>query len=127
MAFTEPDNPTLDRRRYRVFISYSREDGDLIDDVARIVESIGLTAARVESVVILGDWFYAESVTGESGRGWRQTIFSRYAPAILNRMDAFDEEFDELLSACGWSASQSRSNAIGLLQALVDEEHVTPP
>jgi hypothetical protein len=90
-------------------------------DDARCAVAIRPTAARVESVVIVGDWFYAESVAGESGRGYVQTIFSRYAPAILNKVEAFDEEFDELLSARGWSAGQSRSSAISLLQALHDE------
>ena len=70
-----------------------------------------------DSVTIVGDWFCAESVTSEVGRGYRQTIFSRHAPTILNRIEAFDEEFEELLGDT--RASESRRAAIALIEEIL--------
>jgi hypothetical protein len=72
-----------------------------------------------EGVTILGDWFYAESVASEIGRGYRQTIFSRHAPTILNRIENFDEEFEELLRGAGVREDESRRAAIALMEELI--------
>lgn len=72
-----------------------------------------------DSVTILGDWFCAESVASEVGRGYRQTIFSRHAPTILNRIEAFDEEFEELLDEAGVHANESRRVAMELMEEMI--------
>lgn len=69
-----------------------------------------------ESVTILGDWFAAESVKARRGHGYLQTIFTRHAPSLLNRIESFDQEFHDLLAAKGWTSRNSRSRAIAEIQ-----------
>lgn len=74
-----------------------------------------------ESLTILGDWFLAESVSSRIGQGYRQTIFSTHAPSMLSRIEAFDQEFNELLDASGWSAETSRTEAISQIKEIIAE------
>jgi len=70
-----------------------------------------------ESVTLLGDWFAAESVSAEVGKGYRQTVFTRHAPTLMDKIAEFDAEFDELLRKQGVSRSESRRHAIGVIEA----------
>lgn len=45
------------------------------------------------NVLIVGDWFVAESVS-PTGRGFRDTIITRHAPSVLRRIDLFDATFE---------------------------------
>jgi hypothetical protein len=65
-----------------------------------------------QSLTILGDWFAAESVSNCAGIGYQQTIFTRHAPSMMSRIDAFEQEFAELLDARGWAADSTRSKAM---------------
>ncbi|MEW6533595.1 MAG: toll/interleukin-1 receptor domain-containing protein [Thermodesulfobacteriota bacterium] len=49
------------------------------------------------NLTIVGDWFAAESVSAELGKGYKQTIFTRHAPTVRSRIEAFDREIAELL------------------------------
>ncbi|MCL4694823.1 MAG: TIR domain-containing protein [Candidatus Hydrogenedentes bacterium] len=73
------------------------------------------------SVTILGNWFSAESLAGEGGRGYRQTVFTRHAPTVMEKLDVFDAEFDELLSAVKVKPEESRRWAIGVLEQTIQE------
>jgi len=68
------------------------------------------------SLTILGTWFAAESLTGSAGRGYRQTIFTRHAPTIMEKFDDFDAEFDELLASAGVPHMESRRHAIAVIE-----------
>lgn len=65
-----------------------------------------------ESTAILGDWYHAESVSGQLGQGYRQTIFTRHAPSVLQAVEEFDDEFNDHLHALGWRPNRSREAAI---------------
>ena len=73
------------------------------------------------SVTILGNWFSAESFAGLGGRGFRQTIFTRHAPSIMNKMSQFDAEFHELLETAGVKPLDSRSKAIEVIEKKIAE------
>jgi hypothetical protein len=73
------------------------------------------------SVTILGNWFTAESLAGEGGRGYRQTVFTRHAPTVMEKLDTFDAEFDELLSAVNVKPEESRRWAIGIIEHIIGE------
>lgn len=72
-----------------------------------------------QSVTILGDWFAAESASAQIGQGYRQTVFTRHAPSMLRKIEAFDQEFEEHLSARGWNAENSRANTIGEIKTIL--------
>lgn len=69
-----------------------------------------------ENVTILGDWFYAESVSPSLGSGYRQTIFTRHAPSMQAKLDLFDREFAGRLEALGWKPEESRDLALARLR-----------
>jgi hypothetical protein len=92
----------------------------LPDDKARIA----ITNLKSGSLLILGDWFVAESVSGAQGSGYRQTIFTRHAPAVRQRMEQFDEEIEARLADSGTPALQSRRVAIEQIdRVLADLAH----
>jgi hypothetical protein len=71
-----------------------------------------------ESITILGDWFYAESVSSSLEAGFRQTIFTRHAPSMQAKIDLFDREFTGLLSDLGWKPEESKERAVELLKEI---------
>lgn len=70
---------------------------------------------RPQSLTILGDWFMAESFAGHMSEGYRQTLFTGHAVSVQRRLEEFDREFDELLTASGIDHISSRSTAIAVL------------
>jgi hypothetical protein len=74
-----------------------------------------------ESLTIVGDWFAAESVSATMGQGYRQTIFTRHAPSMMRRIEAFDQEFNERLESLGWDAQTSRHSAVELIKKIISE------
>lgn len=72
-----------------------------------------------ESITILGDWFVAEAVSRSASQGYRQSIFTRHAPSIFNRISLFDREIEELLRKDGWTRSDSRRRAITYLNGII--------
>lgn len=95
------------------------------DDKVRVVFR---RAATPHSLTIVGDWFMAESMAADINKGYRQTIFTRHAPSIRDRVRAFDQEFEELCQEPGNEACPTRTGAIRVLEALLAEElRQTPP
>lgn len=72
------------------------------------------------SLTIVGNWFAAESVRSEMGRGYYQTIFTRHAPSLSQKIRDFDDEFHELLALQGVSPEDSRDHAMAHIGALID-------
>lgn len=98
----------------------------LIEFLKSMVDSpcqvaINTRMGHEESLTILGDWFAAESVSARVGRGYRQTVFTRHAPSMLGKIEAFDQEFKELLDDAGWAADTSREAAIAKMSEIVAE------
>jgi hypothetical protein len=75
------------------------------------------------SVTILGNWFTAESLAGIMGRGYQQTNFTRHAPTIMNKIENFDAEFDQILDAAGTSRTDSRKIAMKVLEDLISKAY----
>jgi hypothetical protein len=69
-----------------------------------------------DNLLIVGDWFAAESVSMR--REYRQTIFTRHAPTVADKITGFDTEFYELLEDAGVNAADSRRRCLDL----IDEE-----
>jgi hypothetical protein len=71
------------------------------------------------NVTIVGDWFLAEAVSASIGKGYQQTIFTRHAPTILTRIEAFDEELNSILNQQGIPAESSLDKAITELEEII--------
>lgn len=69
---------------------------DMPDDKVRVVTDEGMHMEK--NVTIVGDWFFAESVSAALGQGYKHTIFTRHAPSIRSRIEAFDQEFEDLFN-----------------------------
>jgi hypothetical protein len=65
-----------------------------------------------DSLVMVGDWFVAQSLAGAQGSGYRQTVFSRHAPNMQRCVDVFDAELDHLLVAAKVDPDDSRKAAV---------------
>jgi hypothetical protein len=70
---------------------------------------------RDDNLTIVGDWFAAESVSVTVGKGYRQTMFTRYGPFIHGRIEAFDEMLADLMKKQDPSLS-SRAYAIKVIE-----------
>ncbi|NLT13453.1 MAG: toll/interleukin-1 receptor domain-containing protein [Clostridiales bacterium] len=71
-----------------------------------------------ETVTLVGDWFSSEAFSRTTTSGFRQAIFTRHAPGIRRKIDAFDEEFGYLLQKNGVKAGESRTAAIEKIKSL---------
>lgn len=71
----------------------------MTDDKLKIVF---LHQPEDNNIVLLGDYFSAESLAPRPG-GWLQTIFNSHPPTVYRRMRRFDDEFNELYPKYGLS------------------------
>ena len=69
----------------------------------------------------VGDWFSAESVRSVAGSGYFQTIFTRHAALLREKIANFDSEFAQLLSDSNVSEQASRRNALRVVQEEIDK------
>lgn len=53
--------------------------------------------------------------------GYRQTIFTRYAPSIRNRIEYFDQEFENLLKRQNIEEGSSREAAVAEIEKILDD------
>jgi hypothetical protein len=75
--------------------------------------------AREGNVIIVGDWFVAESRVPKPGVGYWQTVLNWHAPTVLQCTRTFDQEFEELCEAGGLRPEETWEAAIASLdQAL---------
>ena len=100
--------------RQRELLQFLRDER--IPDVSPIIRS-----ERVRgNVLIVGDWFYAESKVPTPGTGYEQTLFTWHAPTVLEKIKAFNDEFAVLLERQQLRKDRLRSVAVERLQAIVD-------
>ncbi|HKQ03771.1 MAG TPA: toll/interleukin-1 receptor domain-containing protein [Blastocatellia bacterium] len=69
------------------------------------------------NLLIVGDWFYAESIMPVDGAGYRQTLVTWHAPTVWARIKEFDREFTNILKSQGITNEQSRSKAAAAIEA----------
>jgi hypothetical protein len=72
-----------------------------------------------QNVTIVGDWFSAESVSRSKTEGFHQTMFTRHAPTILNRIQQFDEEFTSMRDTI--PEEQTRDIALGKIDMWIGQ------
>jgi hypothetical protein len=89
------------------------------DQLVRV--AINKRMPRNSHVLIVGNWFLAESITAALGKGYMQTIFTRYAPAIQAKLELFDRELNDLLKAQPGGPSNSRRHAIDVITQILKE------
>lgn len=71
---------------------------------------------RSQNTTIVGDWFAAETVSRHPDEGYLQTIFTRHAPSMQNRIDLFDQDLRHRLEIAGWAPEESRRRAVDCLK-----------
>ncbi len=102
--------------RLECLLQFLNEIGD---DHCRVAISNGINDRA--SITILGNWFTAESQAGSGGKGYQQTIFTRHAPTIMEKIDAFDAELNEILSSAKVKPIDSRIWAIRVISEIVKD------
>jgi hypothetical protein len=67
-------------------------------------------APTAGNLLLIGDWFMAESITPAPGQGYLQTLGTWHAPTILRRLLEFDVEFARLCESqdCSTRAAYRR-------------------
>lgn len=63
----------------------------------------------------VGDWFAAESVLAVVGKGYFQTIFTRHAASLREKIANFDSEFAEILAEGEVKPRDSRREALRII------------
>jgi len=84
------------------------------DDHCQVAIHIG--AEQGVNYTYVGNWFAAESKTVVLGKGYYQTIFTRHASSVGERIADFDNEFEALLDGAKIEPAQSREHAIAVLR-----------
>lgn len=89
------------------------------DHLARV--AINKRMPRNSHVLIVGNWFLAESISAAMGKGYMQTIFTSYAPAIQAKLELFDRELKELLKTQPGGPANSRQHAMDVISQTLKE------
>ena len=71
------------------------------------------------NITMVGNWFFAESISASIGKGYQQTVFTRHAPSIQAKVELFDRELKGLLSEQPGGASKSKSYAIDMIVRII--------
>lgn len=110
--FAHSMSPTL--KRLDILVDFLES---MPDDRVRVVFQRGNIDGGIH---IIGDWFTAEAVVPHYKGGYQQTIFTRHAPTVLAKIQAFDQEFEEMLQDANPDGSSSRQVAIKKLKEIID-------
>ena len=86
---------------------------------------IGERINEHDNVLIVGDWFYCSSVAPSVEGGYRQTIFTRHAPTMQERIEEFDQEFKSLLA--GRPTQRAKQDIIEFLAKELRSSTSLPP
>jgi hypothetical protein len=73
--------------------------------------------AAPRNLLIVGDWFYAESRSAQPGLGYEHTFLTWHAPSVLRKLQEFDEEFDSLVGDRRVKPPALRASAVHALDA----------
>jgi hypothetical protein len=114
-------DPTVELKAYgpearRIRLEQLRRfllDEDRYPDVRVAVR----TRTEPGNLLIVGDWFYAESILPVAGAGYRQTLLTWHAPTVWARIKEFDREFRDILKSQKIGNEQSRFKAATAIDA----------
>lgn len=84
------------------------------DDMVHV--AIHKRMAADENITIVGNWFLAATVSNRMGMGYKQTIFTRHAPTIQERLEKFDDEFRSLLNKQKETGKSSRQTVMHIIE-----------
>jgi hypothetical protein len=101
--------------RLGTFLEFVASMPDGMIDIA-FDENLGFN----ETVTLVGDWFSSEAFSRTLTSGFKQAIFTRHAPGIRRKIDAFDDEFNYLLQKNGVKAGESKSAAVREIKKLIE-------
>lgn len=76
-----------------------------------------------KNLTIIGDWFFAESILSPKGSGHPWTLFVRHAPTIIESIENFDIELNELLNEQNRKGRSSRKYIIDQLNKILIKLH----
>jgi ubiquinone/menaquinone biosynthesis C-methylase UbiE len=106
--------PDARRARLEILLEFLESFAD--DKKVRIIIS---SRAGGGSLIIVGDWFVAESLVRRPTQGYRQTVFSSHAPTVLRAFRRFDDEFNELCKSSGLEPDDSRRAAVEKIKEII--------
>ena len=72
------------------------------------------------NLLILGDWFMAESMAIYPGKGIYQTVFTRHGPTVQSRAEEFDQEMQEELERANIDPKKSLGTALDEIHKIID-------
>ncbi len=88
--------------------------------IGNVFVAINDDPERVSSLTVIGDWFSSEGVSSGRVRVLREAVFTRDARTVRQQIEDFDNRMRDLLALRGWTAANSRAQAIAYLQAHLD-------
>jgi hypothetical protein len=110
-TFFNTRGPNARRARMQVLRDFI---ASMPPDKLRVVMSL---KARRGNIVIVGDYFAAESQVPRPG-GYRQTIFNSHPPTVLQKTHQFDQEFEELYATKGVALEEADAQLEAILKDL---------
>ncbi len=105
--------------RLRVLREALEEIRKKVGDEIRVVIS---DVEMVENQVIVGDSFLAEAIVPLTGGRFRNTLFTRHGPTVLERIKEFDVRMQSLLAEAGLDGRSSVDVAIEEIERLRHED-----
>jgi hypothetical protein len=79
------------RARKKVLQSFLQRMGELNVRIRVAFDKSALD----ENLIIVGDWFFVESLS-PTPEGFRHTTITSHAPTVLKRIETFDRQFSRL-------------------------------
>lgn len=88
-----PSLPHLSERAIQARVQVLKSFLQVMREVRVSVRVAFEERALEENLIIVGDWFFAESLTPRIWQGYRHTTITSHAPTVLKRIEAFDRQF----------------------------------
>ena len=91
------------------------------DEATEDVKPIILPEHEPRSIVIVGDWFYAESRDPGPTTNYSHTFFTWHAPTVLQKIEEFDGNFEAIRGQQGIEPKLLRQTAQERLEHIIKE------
>ena len=96
----------------------------LRNEAVRDVKPIVLSEPEPRNVLIVGDWFYAESRDPGPSSNYNHTFFTWHAPTVLKMIEEFDESFEAIREQENIDPTRLRLTAQVRLESIINETKV---
>jgi hypothetical protein len=91
----------------------------LEDKAMHDLKPIVLSEPESQNILIVGDWFYAESRNPGRRSNYNHTFFTWHAPTVLARIEEFDSTFEAIRKQKGIDPRLLRRNARDRLEEII--------